>query len=136
MLAIHKPTPKKHNRKKINGNERKKLMNENTEWEWMNVKARHTQNNFYTHGAVRLCNDCFIYFFVRVCYYCRFCRCFVTASNRIYVGGYYRYNRFGRGWCWYGLRELCHDLMSLLMFYKSISLINVENIHNLDHHQI
>lgn len=23
----------------------------------MNVKARHTQNNFYTHGAVRLCND-------------------------------------------------------------------------------
>lgn len=26
----------------------------------MNVKARHTQNNFYTHGAVRLCNDCFI----------------------------------------------------------------------------
>lgn len=31
LLAIHKPTPKKHNRKKINGNERKKLMNENTE---------------------------------------------------------------------------------------------------------
>lgn len=32
----------------------------------MNVKARHTQNNFYTHGAVRLCNDCFIYFFLFV----------------------------------------------------------------------
>lgn len=74
--------------------------------EWMNVKDRHTQDNFYIHGAIHT-NKCDEYFirikytashtYVYVCAfpacYCQFCHCFVTASKRINVGGYDRFWR-------------------------------------------
>lgn len=99
----HRKKTHTHVKKKSMGTRKKKVMNEKY-WMRMNEckSAPLTKQNLI-HTEQYVCVTTVLYYIILVFFPATVTVAsvagFVTASNRINVGGYNRYNHFGRRWC-------------------------------------